>query len=307
MSGRGESAEDLERLRAVQRAVQRLATTRDPPEDLPDALARWGVDAADAAVLSSYPIERVSVYGGLVGGTILTAIRNQLFTTARRLPEETLEALVRQFLEEEPPRSPYLRDVPFEFAMWALREARDVRQSLPRDVRQSLPRDFADLVRYELLLFAVGTAERGPRPSEAEPLSADRGVWLEGTVHLARFQYAVHRLSEEARSTDAPAEEQTALLVYRDAKNEAQTLELSPLSMEMLERLAAGTLLGAAIEGAGRAVERPIDVALIEELSRVLADLAYRGALLGPAPATATLPRRAELSPYWDWLVRGNS
>jgi hypothetical protein len=200
-----------------------------------------------------------------------------------------------RFLEEAPPRSPYLRDVPFEFAIWAARRW----SSFPH-----VPAYALDLARFELLLFAAGTAERGPRPRVTEPLAADRGVWLDGSVHLARFAHAVSALSDaegETGSLPAPERRDLALLVYRDADR----IELTPPAMTIFELLAGGAPLGRAIEESARAFGRAIDAAWIDGISNLLADLAARGALLGPAPAGGPPPDRATHSRYWHWLVNG--
>lgn len=246
-------------------------------------------------MLSSYPARRLGVYAGLVAGTVLQAVRNQMAMTCARVSPDLLRSLIQDFLAEAPPRSPYLRDVPFEFAMWASGrwgEAGGVPACLP------------DLARYELLLFAVGTTERGPRPERVEPLAADRAAWLEGTVHLARFRHAVHVLPEEEGDVSAPEIRDVALLCYRDAEDEIRKLELTGAAMEILGRLFEGAPLGRAVEEAARALGRPVDPALIEGISTVLADLSDRGALLGPAPP-GPLPEREERSPFARWLLEG--
>lgn len=294
MSGDDVSAADMERLRAVQRALQRLATATEPPQGGAAALIEWGVHADDAAALSRFSAERTGVYGGLVGRTVLTALHNQLPMTAARIDGEVLRRTAERFLAEQAPRSPYLRDVPFEVAIWAApRWAGD----------PSIPEYLPDLARYELFMFAVGTAERGPRPQAAEPLAAERGVWLDGTVHLARFGHAVHLLPEDDGDTSEPERAAVSLLAYRDSDNETQTMELTPPAMEILERLAAGAPLGRAIVEAAAALGQTVGAQWIEGISALLSDLAERGALLGAAPQGETPAPQLETSPYQNWLA----
>src|SRR5262249_22254531 len=151
----------------------------------------------------------------------------------------------------------------------------------------AIPAHLPDLARHELVLFAACAAERGAQPAAPEPLAADRGVWLDGTVHLARFRHAVHLLPDDTASTAEPERADTRLLVYRDAENEAQTIELTAPALEILDRLAAGAPLGRAIVEAAAAFERAVDATWIEGISGLLADLASRGAVLGAAPADA--------------------
>ncbi len=293
MSRGDDPASEIERLRAVQRALQRLATAPQAPPDTAGALLQWGVHADDAAALSRFPAERTGVYGGLVGRTVLTALHNQLPMTGARLQAEALRLTVERFLAEQAPRSPYLRDLPFEVAIWAGPQwAGD----------PSIPGYLPDLARYELFMFAVGTAERGPRPEAAEPLAAERGVWLEGTVHLARFDHAVHLLPEDPDDRTEPERAAVQLLAYRDSDNETQTLELTPAAMEILERLSAGAPLGRAIVEAAAALGHAVDAPWVEGISGLLSDLAERGALLGAAPRSEPRP---EASPFRGWLARG--
>jgi hypothetical protein len=295
MSERSDVPADLARLLAIQRAVQRLALSPDAPEDPAATFVRAGVDPADARALGSFSPERTAVYGWLVGRTVLTAIQNQLPATARRLPEEQVASLARRFLEEAPPRSPYLRDVPFEFAMWAAAHWRS----------GGVPPYLPDLARFELLAFAVGSAEAGPRPAAPEPLAADRGVWLDGSVHLARFDHAVHLLFDGGAEDREPDARSLALLMYRDHENEIRWIEMAPLAAEVLVRLLAGAPLGMAIREAAGALGREMDAGLIEAISGVLSDLAGRGALLGASPAGDAAPERADSSPYRQWLAAG--
>lgn len=293
--------EGLERLRAIERAMQRLATLPEAPEDTLGALVAGGMHPDDAREIAALPRERIGVYGGLVGGTIHNAIENQLAATCSRLAElGKLRDRVRRFLDQEPPRSPYLRDVPFEFARWA---------SKGWAVDPDLPPFLPDLARFELLLFAVAAAERGPRPTAApEPLAADRGVAFDGSVHLARFHHAVHLLPEEPADRSEPERRDVALLLYRDAQNDARRLELTPLAMRILEGLIVERApLGGAIERACLALGKPLDQEVIDGVATVLSDLAERGALLGPAPASSPLPDPATRSPFWHWLATGES
>jgi hypothetical protein len=300
MATRSPAPEGIERVRAIQRAMQRLATLPQAPEDTLQALVAGGMHPDDAREIAALPRERIGVYGGLVGGTVYGAVENQLAATSSRLAERgELRSLVRRFLDEDPPRSPYLRDVPFEFARWA---------SVAWADNRDLPPFLSDLARFELLLFAVGAAERRlPPAAPPEPLDPARGVVFDGTVHLARFDYAVHVLPDDPADRSEPALRDVALLVYRDVNNDARRIELTPLAMAIVEALVERAPLGAAMERACRALAQPLDQAVIEGAAKVLADLAERGALLGPCPAGALAPDPAAGSPFRRWLATGKA
>ncbi|MEZ4315412.1 MAG: putative DNA-binding domain-containing protein [Polyangiaceae bacterium] len=295
MSEERTQASETERLRAVLRAVQRLATTPEAPQNTARALIDWGMDERDAEALGAFPRERLAVYGGLVGRTVLGAVQNQLPATVARIGGEQLRPLVQSYLEEEPPRSPYLRDVPFEFAIWAATRWQAI----------DAPPFLADIARFELLTFAVASVERRARPDTPAPLAANQGVWLEGTVHLARFSHAVHLLFDGTGRIDAPEPKETMLVLDRDAGDDVRWMELARPAFEVLTRVAGGALLGEAIAAAAQAVGRPMDAVWIDEISGVLAVLAERGALFGAAPDAQTACLSGESSPFRGWLASG--
>jgi hypothetical protein len=291
---------DVERLRAVERALQRLATG-DPPLDVPGTLRDLGVHPDDAREIGALSPERLGVYRSLVFGTVKGTLSSQTPRTASRLEEaRALDALVGAFLREGAPRARYLRDVPFEIVAWA-----DGGWRRPA----SVPPTWAEIARFELLTFAAGNALRGPRPERAAPLALERGVWLDGSVHLARFDHAVHLLPDDPGDRAEPERRPSFVLSYRDADNEARVIELSELAMAILSRLAEGAPLGASIEGACRERRVELQRSVTDGASLVLSDLADRGVLLGaaPEPGGARLPAREELSPHWRWLLDGRA
>jgi hypothetical protein len=284
------------RLAAIQRALQRLATSPRAPEEAFAALVAGGAHPEDARALAASPPARLGVYGGLIGGTIARAIENQLPRTSARLSAlGRLHDDTRRFLDESPPRSHYLRDVPFEFAQWA---------AAVWAADPEVPPFVPELARFELLEFAVGTAERGPGVPRREELAADRGVALEGTAHVARFRYAVHLLPEDPADRSEPERLDVALLVYRDGANEVRQIALTPLAMQILERLlGARAPLGRAVEEGCRALGGAVDQEAIDGVARLLSGLAERGVVLGAAPPGA--PEGVPTSPFRGWLTGG--
>lgn len=273
-------------LGAVLRAMQR--TISEPREEEiardPRAwLEREGVSGPDAAAMAEIPAERLLIYRRLVRRGLRGAVRLEIPRTAARLGD-AFDAYVARFLEEELPRSHYLRDVAFEFVRWAApRWAEDA----------AVPAYLADLARHELIAFVAGgsldarEAEAPGQPALPAPVDAalelDRGVRFHGSATLVRYAYAVHRLQADEAARDEPAREPTALLVYRDAAHDVRYLALTPLAAAILERLLEGATLRDAVVSACAALGHPLDASVLSGAAAVLADLSERGALLGGA------------------------
>ncbi len=231
-----------------------------------------GLSAADAASLARQGERRLLVYRKLVRRGLTAAIRLEIPRTAARLGGE-FEAWVERFLEEEAPRSHYLRDVAFELVAWAgPRWAADA----------NVPDFIGDLARHELTGFEVGSADDDGAATGID-LELDATARFHASVRLARYDHAVHRLLADEDARDVPAREPTALLAYRDAEHEVRYLELSPLAAAILDRLLRGETLRSAVVGASADRGSALGPEVLAGTARLLDDLAQRGALLGGA------------------------
>ncbi|WP_437293954.1 HvfC/BufC N-terminal domain-containing protein [Sorangium sp. So ce426] len=286
-------------LAALERALQRSVIAPDGEAIAADPrawLARAGLEGPDLEAMAALPPKRLLLYRSLIRRGLTGAIRAGIPRTAARLGAR-FEADVARFIEAEPPRSRYLRDVAFEFVGFAApRWAGDA----------EVPAYLADLARHELAAFAAACAEQdeeagaggasGPLGDETpgtpgdeapgplgEALSLDRGARFQRAAALVRYEHAVHRLQGDASARDEPAREPTRLLVYRDAAHDVRFLELTPLAAEILGRLLAGAALGEAVVAGCAALGHPVDGPVLESTAALLSDLAERGALLGPS------------------------
>jgi hypothetical protein len=287
-------------LAALERALQRSVTAPDGEAIAADPrawLVRAGLEGPDLEAMAALPPKRLLLYRSLIRRGLTGAIRAGIPRTAARLGAR-FEADVARFIEAEPPRSRYLRDVAFEFVGFAApRWAED----------PEVPAYLADLARHELAAFAAACAEQdeeagaggasgplgdetpatpgddAPGPLGEEALSLDRGARFQRAAALVRYEHAVHRLQGDASARDVPAREPTRLLVYRDAAHDVRFLELTPLAAEILGRLLAGAALGEAVVAGCAALGHPVDGPVLESTAALLSDLAERGALLGPS------------------------
>jgi hypothetical protein len=231
-----------------------------------------GLDAADATSLAALGAQRLLVYRKLVRRSLAAAIRLEIPRTAARLGE-AFEAWVERFIDEEAPRSHYLRDVAFELVAWAgPRWAADA----------NVPSYLGDLARHELIGFEVGSAE-GARAATGIDLDLDVPACFHASVRLARYEHAVHRLLADEAARDVPARAPTALLAYRDAEHDVRYLELSPLAAAILDRLLLGETLRSAVVGAASSLGAALGPEVLAGTATLLDDLAERGALLGGA------------------------
>lgn len=232
-----------------------------------------GLGAVDAASLAALGDRRLLVYRKLVRRGLAGAIRLEIPRTAARLGD-AFEAWIERFIDEEAPRSHYLRDVAFELVAWAApRWAADAR----------VPCFLGDLARHELTGFEVGSAEDDRGPTGID-LDLDGVARFHGSVRLARYEHAVHRLLADEAARDVPAREPVALLAYRDAEHEVRYLELTPLAAAILDRLLLGETLRSAVVGAAAALGEALGPEVLGGTARLLDDLVARGALLGGAP-----------------------
>ena len=269
-------AEDADRFPALVGAVARLV--RAPGVEARIALdsqaffIEGGLGAADAASLAAVGEKRLLVYRKLVRRGLTAAIRLEIPRTAARL-ESQFEVWVERFIDEESPRSHYLRDVAFELVAWAR----------PRWAADALVPDYlGDLARHELAGFDVGSADDDGGPTGID-LELDGTARFHASVRLARYEYAVHRLLADLDARDVPAREPIALLAYRDGGHEVRYLELTPLAAAIVDRLVIGETLRSAVVGAATEQGEPLGPEVLAGTARLLDDLAERGALLGGA------------------------
>ncbi len=287
---------DRARDEAFERAFAELTLGPEVAWEDPAALAAWtsqvGLPEPDRAALLEGGFGYLAVYRDLVRGNLYGAIELAIPRAMARLGDELFLQTFDAWLSEVGPRTHYLRDATRELLDFAApRWAADPR----------VPPYLMELARHEALRIEVGSELARPRDQEPQELSLEAGVAFIEAARLVRYQHRVHCLSDDEAETSPPAAEPCALLVYRSPSHEVRYLELTPLAASILERLLAGEPLGAAIQRSCEAAGAPLTQELVTGAARVLADLAERGALLGPletqAEATRTCPEDVTASP----------
>ncbi len=180
--------------------------------------------------------------------------------------------LARAFFATHRSRTPYFRQIPDEFIQYLQGEW---------DAGEDYPPYTLALAHYEWIELVLSVSNR----------SADREVDATGDlldgVPVAnpvlanlRYDWPVHRIAP--RRKIAPAE--TFLLVYRDADDAVQFVEINAFTARLVALLEPGTLTGrAALERIAAESRHPNPTFILEAGAAVLADLRARGALLGTA------------------------
>jgi len=250
-------------------------------------LARHALPSEDRTALAAN-FERLLVYRSLVRNTLRGAIVLAMPRLVARLGA-LFDEYFERFLCERGPRTHYLRDVTSELIdfcapLWA------------RDTR--VPPWALDLARHEALQIVVSSQREPVVPRELGELDLEQGLAFVEAARVARYGFAVHRLSSDDADRTAPEPLPTALFLYRDPEHDVRYLELSPLAASFVERLLAGVSLRDALLSACAELGQDPSAALAGT-ARLLADLAARGALLGAAPprrASETLPPSPESS-----------
>lgn len=180
--------------------------------------------------------------------------------------------LVRAFFATHRSRTPYFRQIPDEFIQflqgeWAADDA--------------YPPYLLALAHYEWIELALSVSSR----------SADRVVDAEGDlldgVPVAnpvlanlRYDWPVHRIAPRRKVAAA----ETYLLVYRDADDAVQFVEINAFTARLIALLEPGTLTGrAALDTLATESRHPDPAVIVQAGTALLADLRARGALLGTA------------------------
>lgn len=269
--------------------MQELVLGKAPPSDteLSAWLAPHGLEAAEAAAFRAQ-LERLLVYRTLVRGTLTGAVELAIPRSMARLGP-LFDEYFDRFLAEHGPTTHYLRDVTNEFLDF-------VEPLFARDPR--VPPFLFDLARHEALEINVASSADTPVEQGEIELDLARGLAFARDARVVRYAFAVHELPDALDDRSVPRVQPTALFAYRSREHDVRYLELSPLAASLIERLLAGSALGRAVSDAAAEHGQTPDPSVLEGTARLLADLAERGALTGPAtPFDAFSSERPERRP----------
>jgi hypothetical protein len=240
-----------------------------PFQEFQFAFARHIRDPRGCARPAGVPARRMAIYNELLYNN-LEGFLLACFPVSRAiLGERRWPRLVRAFFREARCHTPYFREIPREFVRWLL----DGTAPLP------LPPWFTDLAHYEWAELAVDVMDVEPMPFDAAgDLLAGAPVLAPALMNLA-YQWPVHRIGPNWRPRRPLA---VHLLVYRDAADEVQFMELNPVSARLVALLQAGGRTGRdACLNIAAELGHPQPDALIAHGAQLLGELRESGAILG--------------------------
>lgn len=194
--------------------MQRVAdAVRDPSQPAPAGMADT----------------RLAVYRELVLNNIRSFVRSAFPVLRSIVGDELWDAKIGVFVQQTAMHSPYFIDIPKAFYDWLLEHADD------------LPPFAVELAYYEWLELDLYRRQR-PLPALSTPLDVTAmatKVWqLAACVELVASRFPVHQLSA-SQQWQAPPAEPTFLALYRDATGQVQFMQLTALSMAVLQLLQA--------------------------------------------------------------------
>ncbi|MFO0723473.1 MAG: putative DNA-binding domain-containing protein [Myxococcota bacterium] len=138
------------------------------------------------------PMPGAEVYRRLMRANMLAVIENAFPVARRILGEAGFAELFSEFLEKAGPKTPYYRQIPGDFAAWAL----------------ATEHPLADLLDYEWVELVAAR-----HPADVIPSAPER-LTINPTLQIRIYGRPVHEMSAESPSPD-PFEVPVAYMVWR--------------------------------------------------------------------------------------------
>ncbi len=226
------------------------------------------------------PLARQQVYRRLVRNNLVGVVTRACPHARRLAGEDVFAAVVDRWLDEQPPTTRLVRDVPLQFAAWL---AAWPAPQLPHPA-------FAELCHFESLEIDVTLAETArQRGDVVDPLvvgGAGGGVderavvVLDPAARLAVYAHPVHRVTATTTQWPTPTSTPSILLCFQQAEAFV-VAPLSPALARVLVQSADGVALGLALDDVA-AEAASGGVAFDRARVRAdLVDLYLRGAVAG--------------------------
>ncbi len=180
--------------------------------------------------------------------------------------------LARAFFATHRSRTPYFRQIPDEFIQFLQDE-----WTAP----DGYPPFTLALAHYEWIELVLSVSNRSvARAVDAAGDLLDGVPLLNPVLANLRYDWPVQRIAPRRKVT--PAE--TSLLVFRDADERVQFVEINAFTARLVALLESGTASGrAALETVAAESRHPDPARVIQAGAALLDDLRARGAILGTA------------------------
>lgn len=215
------------------------------------------------------PARRMAIYNELLYNNLEGFLLACFPVTRKVLGDRRWTKLVRAFFREARCRTPYFREIPREFLDWLTAAA-----TLP----VKLPPWLRELAHYEWVELALDVmAVATPAGDPAGDLLDDIPVLAPALMNLA-YAWPVQRIGPDWRPRKPKF---THLLVFRDAEDKVQFIELNPVSARLVTLLEGGRTGREACLTIATEIDHPQPEAVVAHGAAVLAELRAAGAILG--------------------------
>jgi hypothetical protein len=171
---------------------------------------------------------RMTVYRELFFNNLVDLLGGAFPVLRRILGDAGWRLLVREFYARHHARTPYFLELPREFLEWL--QARGAGGS-------GEPPFLAELAHYEWVELALAISEEETPPSGALPADPlDAPLAVSPLAWPLAYRWPVHRLGPDHRPAEPPAQP-AFLVVYRDAGDRVQFLEIGAETARLLDAL----------------------------------------------------------------------
>lgn len=219
----------------------------------------------------------MAVYTEIVFNNILSSVSACFPVAQKALGTRAWQKLIRDFFIHHQAQTPIFREIPHELVCYL-----DARQTTNGD----LPAWLNNLAHYEWIELAVSmsNAEIGHREIDSTTNINPNDDLLERNPKLAvasellQYDYAVHKISKKNKPSQTEA---TYLLVFRDATNKVQFVELNAVTFRLLQLTEHENLTSKqALSKLAAEINHPNTQAVIEFGLDMLRGLKAQGAVL---------------------------
>ena len=229
----------------------------------------------DAVALSGMDREGLLLYRHMVQSRLVKMLKAGLPRTHRTLGKAAFERAVAGWLDARPPNTRFIREVVPAFVDFVLPTWRQGSTGPPW---------LADLVRWECALWELGYGEF-EAPGEIAEFHFDGIPVLHPSVRVLTVGYGVHRDAQRGDGLQPRAEPLELCLGRHPDTHRVSTRSVSRFGGALLGlwRSEAATVTET-VRRAAAAQGLPVDAALVDELSTLLADFLQSRIVLGVRP-----------------------
>jgi len=171
---------------------------------------------------------RMGIYRELFYNNVEGFLNNSFPVLRKVMDDDAWHALARDFFAQHHCHSPLFLEIPREFLTYLDEERGEREGDLPF---------MRELAHYEWVELALSIAENEDQPTvNAGGDLLDAIPVLSSLAWPLSYRYPVHTISPEFQP-EAPGEQTTYLLVYRDAEDQVGFIALNPVSARLFSLL----------------------------------------------------------------------